>query len=127
MGLPQHGVYTSDDGVQKITISSTNSGNGQIKGVYESSSSPVGPLNVTNMDGGFMWVYSKDAGKDGVAPFAIRFSAAVRPSGRAYVVMDNWNGGYETDGTLLLAGSRSYVNESGAVQSISLGTKTFSM
>ncbi|PXF40281.1 hypothetical protein BWQ96_10008 [Gracilariopsis chorda] len=126
MGLPEHGVYTSDDGVQKITISSTNSSNGQISGIYESSSSPVGPLSIQSMKGNYMWVRSQEAGRDGVAPFVIRFFAAQRPDGRPYSIVDIWNGGYQTDDTMLLSGTRAYVNQEGVVQSISLGTKVFS-
>lgn len=125
MGLPQHGVYKSDDGVQKITISSTNSSNGQITGVYESSSSPVGALSISNMKGDYMWVHSKEAGRDGVAPFVIRFSAKQRPDGRPYSIVESWDGGYQTDGTMLLTGTRAYVTQDGVVQSISLGTKVF--
>ncbi|PXF43404.1 hypothetical protein BWQ96_06850 [Gracilariopsis chorda] len=127
MGLPRRGTYTSDDGVQKITIENTNSSNGQIEGTYGSSSSPVGPLSISNMRGDFMWVHSQEAGRDGVAPFVIRFFAKQRPSPRAYSIVDSWNGGYQTDDTMLLSGTRAYVNQEGVVQSISLGTKVFSM
>ena len=126
MGLPYHGTYTADDGVQKITISSTNSSNGQIKGSYESAYTPVGPLSVS-ASGNFNWVNNKSLGRDGVAPFNIRFSALQRPDGRPYCIVDEWNGAYTTDNTMVLAGTRALVKEDGDIQAISLGTKVFSM
>jgi hypothetical protein len=73
-------------------------------------------------------VFSKSANRDGVAPFSIAFSASVRPEpGRPYVLQDHWIGGYQTNNTLLLTGSRSFVNSDGVVESISLGTQTFSL
>eukprot|EP00737_Agarophyton_chilense_P000159 gb/GEZJ01000186.1/.p1 GENE.gb/GEZJ01000186.1/~~gb/GEZJ01000186.1/.p1 ORF type:complete len:128 (-),score=13.63 gb/GEZJ01000186.1/:248-631(-) len=127
MGLPERGTYTSDDGVQKISIYATNSSNGQVDGEYASSSSPVGSLSISSLKGDFMWVNSNAAGRDGVAPFVIRFWAKQRPEGRPYSIIDSWIGGYQTDNTMLLSGSRAYVNQEGVVQAISLGTKVFSM
>ncbi|KAI0558152.1 hypothetical protein FGB62_230g014 [Gracilaria domingensis] len=127
MGLPNHGTYTSDDGVHKIIITRTVSSNGQIDGDYVSSSSPAGPLSISSLKGDYMWVKSKEQGRDGVAPFTIRFWAKQRPDGRPYAIIDSWSGGYQKDNTMLLSGTRAYVNEDGVVQAISLGTKVFSM
>lgn len=126
MGVPKHTTFVSDDGVFKIVIQTSNSSNGQIEADYEAQSSPVGPLSITNAKGGWMWVYSKEAGREGVAPFVINFSAAQRPQGRPYAIVDKWNGTYKTDDSMVLTGSRAYVNEQGTLMSIGLGTKTFS-
>lgn len=127
MGVPYHGEYTSEDGVQKVVISSTNSSNGAISGSYKTTSSPVGELSIDTMTGLYMWVNNKEQGRDGVAPFVITFTAAQRPSGRPYTIIESWEGGYKTDDSMLLTGTRSYVTEDGDVQSLCLGTKVFRM
>ena len=124
--VPWPGTYTSDDGVQQITIISANPENGQITFSYACSSSPVGPLSISKAKGGYAWVRNGKVERDGVAPFTIAFSVMQRPDDRAYCIKDAWNGAYQKDDTLLLSGTRAYVNREGVVQSISLGTKVFS-
>ena len=55
------------------------------------------------------------------APFCIRFTGSVRPDKFPYCIVDSWNGAYQTDNTMLLSGTRAYVNNKGAVQVTFLG------
>lgn len=124
--VPQLGTYVSEDNNFKVQINSANSSNGQINAVYETNYSPEGPFKVEGQIGNYSWVYSDEQGKDGVAPFSIRFTASIRPSGRPYCIYDTWTGAYQVDNTLLMEGARSYVNSKGVVETMSLGTLTFS-
>jgi hypothetical protein len=124
--VPQVGTYVSEGTNFKIQITSANPANGQIDAVYETNYSPEGPFTVTGQIGQYSWVYSESQGKDGVAPFSIRFAAGIRPDGRPYSIYDTWTGAYQVDNTLLMEGARSYVNSKGVVQTMSLGTLTFS-
>lgn len=125
MGLPETGTYTSDDGVYKIQVTGSDASSGGVNGTYSAASSPVGALNISGKIGTFSWVRNKELGKDGVAPFMIRFRNVQRPSDRVYAITDIWVGGYEKDNSMLLTGSRGYVTELGEIWSISLGTKKF--
>lgn len=124
--VPFTGTYKSEDGVYKITISSVNSYHGIFSGKYESAKSPEGALNIGDITGSFRYVMSKSEGRDGVAPFIIGFSTTYRADGRVYAIRDAWEGVYQVGDTLLLTGSRAYVNDDGTTSSTSLGTKTFS-
>lgn len=123
--VPELGKYIAEGGNYSIEITSANSSNGQIEGTYHTNFSQAGELNVTGKIGQYHWVYSNSQGKDGVAPFGIRFQIAVRPDKRAYNIFDNWTGAYQINNTLLMSGVRSYVNNKGTVEVISLGTKKF--
>lgn len=125
MSVPQLGTYHSEDGTTTFQIQSANSGNGEIGGVYTTKNSPVGPIQASGTIGTYFWVFSDKAGKDGVAPFCISITANVRPDKREHAIFDRWAGAYCEDGTLLMAGSRSYVNSKGAVEVVSLGTHRF--
>jgi hypothetical protein len=126
MAVPELGTYVSEDNNFKIQITSANPANGQIQAVYETNYSPVGAFTVEGQIGNYAWVFSNAAGKDSVAPFCIRFAVLNRPGGRAYGIYDTWTGAYQTNNTLLMEGARSYVNNEGVVQVVSLGTLTFS-
>lgn len=125
--VPQYGTYVAEGGNYSITITSANSSNGQIAAQYHANYSQVGPLTVTGNIGGYSWVYSNTQGKDGVAPFGIRFKVSIRPSDRAYNIYDDWTGAYQVNNTLLMSGVRSYVNNEGIIEVRSLGTKVFSL
>jgi hypothetical protein len=124
--VPQTGTYVSEDNNFKVQINSADASNGQIDALYATNYSPQGPFTSQGAIGHFDWVYSDQQGKDGVAPFSIRFVGSVRPDKRPYCIVDSWNGAYQTDNTLLLEGCRSYVNSKGVVQATSLGTLKFS-
>lgn len=126
MGLPVLGTYTSADGVQKIEISTRNSTKGSLTGKYESKFTPVGLIEGNLNSGQFNWVKNHDGG-NGSAPFLIRFTSFERPSGSGYCISDIWSGIYQKDNTMLLTGARVYADGSSKSESISLGTKTFSM
>jgi hypothetical protein len=122
--VPQLGTYLSQDGHVKIQIDGANPSNGQITGIYATNESPEGPLTVKGAIGIYEWVANQQ-GQAGAAPFCIRFTASIRPDKFPYCIVDTWNGAYQTDNTLLLAGTRAYVNNKGVVQISFLGTQTF--
>ncbi|HVR99583.1 MAG TPA: hypothetical protein VMW27_23365 [Thermoanaerobaculia bacterium] len=123
--VPQLGTYVSEDTNFAIKIDSANPSNGQIDGSYKASYSPEGPFSAQGSIGTYAWVFSDSQGKDGVAPFSLRVSGSIRPNKNPYCIMDTWTGAYRADNTLLMEGSRSYVNSKGSVQTASLGTLTF--
>lgn len=123
--VPQVGTYVSEDTNFTLQIDSANSSNGQINGSYKASYSPEGPLSVQGAIATYAWVFSDSQGRGDVAPFSLRISATIRPDQRPYCIMDTWAGAYRVDNTLLMEGSRSYVNSKGTVQTASLGTLTF--
>lgn len=123
--VPHLGTYLSSDNNYKIQINTANPSNGQITGAYEAKSSPEGSFIDQTAPGTYAWVFSDQQGKDGVAPFNIRIVGSIRPDKRAYCIVDTWNGAYQTDNTLLMNGSRAYVNSKGVVQVTSLGTLKF--
>lgn len=126
MAVPQLGTYLSEDGNFKLEITSANPSNGQIGGTYETQYSPEGGFKVTNDSiAQYSWVFNDKQGKDGVAPFSLSIQANVRPEGRPYSIYDRWAGAYQTDNSLLMEGSRSYVNSKGVVEAMSLGTLRF--
>lgn len=124
--VPQTGTYLSQDNKFKIQINSANPSNGVINALYATNDSPEGPFNTSGDIGHYSWVYSEKQGKNGVAPFVIRFTAGVRPEKWPYCIDDTWTGSYQEDNTLLMDGARSYVNSKGVVQVTSLGTMKFS-
>lgn len=124
--LPQLATYVSEDNNFKIQITSANPSNGEIDAVYETSYSPEGSFTVKGKIGQYSWVHSESQGRDGVAPFSIRFTASMRPDGRTYCIYDTWTGAYQVTDTLLMEGARSYVNSKGIVETRNLGTLTFS-
>lgn len=123
--VPYVGTYVADKGNYSIEIQSANPGNGEIMAVYVAKNCQAGPIKVSGQIGNYSWVYNKQAGKDGVAPFGIRFAMSVRPKQREYNIYDTWTGAYQTDNNLLLSGARSYVDSEGVIKVKSLGTKTF--
>ncbi len=127
MSVPVLGAYLSEDGAYKIQINSANSSNSQIDAVYEAQNSPEGGIQQKGNIGQYYWVFSKKAGRDGVAPFSIRFQAMQRPNGRPYTIEDSWVGYYLENNTMVLDGVRSYVNSDGVTDTSSLGTHTFKM
>lgn len=72
-----------------------------------------------------MWVYNNEKENTQIAPVLINFRASKRPEGSPYAIVDTWNGYYETDHSMILTGSRCYVNENGKTNSTSLGTMAF--
>jgi hypothetical protein len=126
MSVPQLGLYMPENKAFKIQIKQANPSNGVINAVYESAFSPEGLLTSTGDIGSYAWVHSDSHGTSGFAPFCIQFRGFVRPSGRAYCIMDTWNGAYLENNTMLLTGTRAYVNSAGVTESISLGTHIFS-
>lgn len=122
--VPQTGTYLSQDGHVKIQIESADSSNGQITGIYATNESQEGPFTDKGSIGVYAWVANAQ-GKAGGAPFCIRFTGSHRPDKFPYCIVDTWNGAYQTDNTMLLAGTRSYVNNKGVVQVTFLGTQTF--
>lgn len=127
MSVPVLGNYVSEDKTYHIRITAADPANGQITGSYISEYSPAGTFSKEGTIGNYAWVFNQEQGKDGVAPFLISFSASERPEGRAYAIRDHWAGAYQEDNSILLTGTRAYVNEAGVVQSICLGTHTFAM
>ncbi|AMP03558.1 hypothetical protein [Collimonas pratensis] len=125
--VPAIGTYTSADKNFTLKISSANPSNGVITGVYSANYSPIGAFSVEGNVGNYGWVFSKSQGKDGVAPFNLSFGGAQRPDQRPYNIVDNWNGAYLTDNTILVEGTRSFVNSDGVVEVGSLGTLRFSL
>ncbi|MCX7289575.1 hypothetical protein [Janthinobacterium sp.] len=125
--VPVLGNYVSEDKNFTFKISSADSSNGAISGVYNASYSPVGPLTSEGNIGHYSWVFNKSQGKDGVAPFVISFGGSARPDGRPYCISDAWNGAYQTDNSILAEGVRSFVNQDGVVQVRSLGTLRFAI
>lgn len=125
--VPTIGTYKSADKNFTLKISSANSSNGVITGVYSSNYSPIGAFSVEGNVGTYGWVFSKGQGKDGVAPFNLSFGGAQRPDQRPYNIVDNWNGAFLTDNTILAEGTRSFVNSDGVVEVGSLGTMRFSL
>jgi hypothetical protein len=123
--VPQLGTYLSQDGHIKIQIESANPSNGQMTGIYATNEGPEGPFTSSGAIGIYAWVANQQ-GQAGAAPFNIRFTGSVRPDKFPYCIVDSWNGAYQTDNTLLLAGTRAYVNNKGVVQVTSLGTQKFS-
>jgi hypothetical protein len=123
--VPQIATYMSENRAFKIQIKSANATTGEISAAYETTYSPQGSFIDQTALGHYAWVFSDQQGKDGVAPFNIRIIGSVRPDKRPYCIVDTWNGAYLTDNTLLLEGSRSYVNSKGVVQVTSLGTMKF--
>lgn len=122
--VPQTGTYLSQDGHVKIQIDSANPSNGQITGLYATNDSPEGPFTEKGSIGLYAWV-ANSQGQSGAAPFCIRFTASVRPDKFPYCIVDSWNGAYQKDDTMLLSGTRAYVNNKGVVQVTFLGTQTF--
>ncbi|HEY0554009.1 MAG TPA: hypothetical protein VGG20_07050 [Thermoanaerobaculia bacterium] len=123
--IPQTGTYLSQDNHFKIQIDSADPTNGQITGMYETTESPEGPFVSQGTVGHYSWVNNAQ-GQSGVAPFNISFNGSIRPNGWPYCIVDSWDGAYEMDNTLLLAGTRAYVNSKGGVEVASLGTQKFS-
>jgi hypothetical protein len=125
--VPEIGTYKSADKNFTLKISSANPSNGVIAGVYSANYSPIGAFSVEGNVGTYGWVFSKGQGKDGVAPFNLTFGGAQRPDQRPYNIVDSWNGAYLTDNTILVEGTRSFVNSDGVVEVGSLGTMRFSL
>jgi hypothetical protein len=127
MSVPQLSVYMPENKAFKIQIDSATPSNGHINGTYESQFSPEGGFSATGHIGTYSWVTSDAAqGKSGVAPFCIRFSGVTRSSNFDYCIYDTWNGVYLDNDTMLLTGTRGYVNSRGVIESICLGTHVFS-
>lgn len=127
MSVPNLGNYISENKTYHIQITAANPDNGQITGNYLSEYSPVGRFFGDGNIGNYAWVFSKKEGKQGVAPFLISFTAFKRPDKRPYAIKDSWVGVYQEDNTILLTGSRAYVNEKGVTLSICLGTHIFAI
>lgn len=125
--VPVSGNYVSEDKNFTFKISSADSSNGVITGVYNANYSPVGPLTAEGQIGNYAWVFNKSQGRDGVAPFTIGFGGSSRPDGRPYCINDVWTGAYQTDNSILAEGVRSFVNQDGVIQVRSLGTLRFAI
>ena len=124
--VPQHTAYATKDGSFAIKIIDSNGSTGALSGEYKAKVSPEdafsGPQPWT---GGFGWVHSDKMGRDDVAPFPLQVQVTKRADKFRYCVTDNWTGVYQEDNSLLMSGSRSYVNSKGNVTVESLGTQTF--
>ncbi|OHX14011.1 hypothetical protein [Chromobacterium sphagni] len=125
--VPQTGNYISADKNFTFKITSANPANGVITGVYQANYSPIGSFHTEGDVGHYGWVFNKGQGKDGVAPFNLSFGGSQRPDGRAYNIVDSWNGAYLTNNTILAEGSRAFVNSDGVIQVGSLGTQIFTL
>lgn len=123
--VPHLATYMSEDKNFKIQIKSADASTGTISAAYETTYSPQGSFTDQTAPGTYAWVFSDQQGKDGVAPFNIRITGSIRPDKRPYCIVDTWDGAYQTDNSLLMNGSRSYVNSKGVVQVTSLGTLRF--
>lgn len=122
--LPLLGTYVSADGNFKFTVDRANAVNGQIRGAYATSNTPVGAEKETGAIGNYAWVKDEE-GHSGQAPFEIKFGGHWRPDSWSFVIRDQWNGAYLADNTILAQGSRTYVAGDGSVQVTSLGTQVF--
>jgi hypothetical protein len=125
MAVPNLTTYRSDDKNFTIKLNSADASTGTISASYETTYSPQGAFSDPSANGTYAWVFSDQQGKDGVAPFNLRIVGSIRPDKRPYCIVDTWNGAYQTDNSLFLEGSRSYVNSKGVVQVTSLGTLRF--
>ncbi|WP_298517448.1 hypothetical protein [uncultured Kordia sp.] len=125
MAVPNLGKYKSPNKTIEIEINSANPSNGTIQAEYENEFTPVGVLSVKGQLGEYRWV-DNPGGGSGTAPFTINFTASSRPAGRPYSITEIWNGYYTKKNTLLLTGTRGYVNKNGDVVSVGLGTVEFS-
>ncbi len=123
--VPRYGTYVSEDNNFKVDIAKADPNNGQIEYTYETTYSPDGGFKAEDQIGHYSWV-SDNQGKSGTPPFSISFFATNRPEGRPYCIYDTWTGAYQVNDTLLMEGARSYVNNEGVVETMSLGTLTFS-
>jgi hypothetical protein len=124
MSVPLLGTYQSPDKHFKIQIDGANASDGQITGLYATNESPVGLFTSQGTIGHYAWVANAQ-GKAGQPPFNINFTGSARPDGFPYCIIDMWNGAYQTDNSMLLAGTRAYVNNQGVVQVVSLGIQKF--
>ncbi|WP_431262139.1 hypothetical protein ACQ859_18405 [Roseateles chitinivorans] len=122
--LPLEGTYTSPDGYYTLTITSSNPWDGTIVGSYMSAVSPIGPYVETGTIGQFAWV-NNSAGQSGGAPFSISFEGKRRPNDWSYHFREAWNGVYRVDNTILASGTRTYVNSSGLILVVNLGSMVF--
>ena len=104
---PKNGTYVSGDGVYKITIASSNAGDGSITGTYSSAFGHYENPQDVRLVGGFSWV--KNKGTAGTAPFAIRFNAGDRPDAWDRCAYEDWTGYYMQDNTIIAYGSRATV------------------
>jgi len=127
MAVPKPGVYASENKAFTIKIEHANPSNGVIQASYVADYSPEGHLSQEGEIGRYAWVHSDKEGKDGVAPFSIRFICTFRPEGRPYCILDSWTGAYLIGDALLLEGVRSYVSHKGVVEVLSLGTLKFTL
>lgn len=122
--LPIPGTYVSEDENFKVEIKSADPPSGVIEAVYEASYSPEGSFRVGGPIGAYAWVHNEQ-NVPGFAPFGIGFTAINRPGTMPYCIYDTWAGEYTKDNAILMTGVRSYVNNEGVVQTMSLGTLTF--
>lgn len=114
-----NGTYTAANQHFKFVIHSARSDKGVIDATYKTSDSPEEGFEV-KCTGGYAWV-----GRE-TNPFPIRFDVTNRPADRSYCIFDSWTGIRQTDGNLLMDGTRSYVSTGGKEQVTSLGKQTFS-
>lgn len=124
--VPELTTYATKDGSFAIKITGSNGSTGALTGEYKAKVSPEdafsGPQPWT---GGFGWVHSDKMGRDDVAPFPLHILVVKGADKFRYCVTDNWTGVYQENNSLLLSGSRSYVNSKGNVTVESLNTQTF--
>ena len=121
MSVPILGIYRPANKDYFIEVAEATPANGQIHGGYGARFAPEGGMK-SGLIGFYAWVNS--AGNNS-APFVISFRGFSRPAG--HVVLDQWNGFYRKDDTMLLTGTRAYVNEDGTSESICLGTMLFAL
>ena len=122
--VPLLGLYMPQNNAYKIQIENANPSTGTINGLYEPQESPQPFPSQPGVIGHYAWVTNAQ-GQNGVPPFSINFYVSVRPAGWPYCLTDTWNGAYQAGNSMLLAGTRAYVNNQGVVQVTSLGTLTF--
>lgn len=123
--VPSLKTYTSKDGNFSIKIKTSNGSTGQVTCDYVAKTSPEGQINDTQSIGGFGWVHNDALRRNDVAPFPIQVSGSKRGDQFSYAIVDSWNGAYQPNDTLLMTGSRSYVNSKGLIKVEDLGSQTF--
>jgi hypothetical protein len=119
-------TFTSQDGNFAFTLQTFGTSTGAITGEYVAKTSPEGQADDKQSTGAFGWVHNDRTGTNDQPPYPIHFMGVKRGDQLRYAIVDIWNGVRQNDKTLLMSGSRSYVNSQGVVKVEPLGTQAFS-
>ena len=116
------GIFVSEDGKHKLTVTSVNIDNGTFEGSFTALDTPVGDITYdasVGFNGG--WDYLQ-----GQASLAVRVTCRHRPSNWGYVIFDSWVGcSSNNPSKILMSGARAYTNTAGVRQVFSFDNVTF--